>query len=187
MPIQKVTKEEIIRKAIEVFHKQGYHPTSMSDLAQACGLRKGSFYHHFASKEELMHAVLLAVRNYYQKRIFSIANDTTLGARDRLIKIWEEQKHTLSHRFGGCLFGNMALETANVTAEFREQLRAFFDDWVQTLTQLFAVQYPNDRARQLAQQSVMLMEGAAMMARLYEDDSYLETAVESVLAHFPAN
>ena len=53
MPIQKVTKEEVVRQALLLFKKQGYHRTSMSDLATVCGLLKGSFYHYFSGKDAL--------------------------------------------------------------------------------------------------------------------------------------
>jgi TetR/AcrR family transcriptional regulator, transcriptional repressor for nem operon len=184
MPIQKVTREEIIRLALDVFHRQGYHNTSMSDLAKACGLQKGSFYHYFASKDELMQAVLLAVRGHYRKKIFSIIEEVQTPVKERLMRIWAEQKATLSQQNGGCLFGNMALETANVTASFKTQLRAFFDDWQHTLTTLLSELYPPDQAARIARQSVMMMEGAAMMARLYENDDYLEEAFQLLLAFF---
>ncbi|HEX8657003.1 MAG TPA: TetR/AcrR family transcriptional regulator [Hymenobacter sp.] len=57
MPIQKITRKELLRTCIQVFRKQGYYRTSIQDLAQATGLTKGVFYHHFASKEEIMHTV----------------------------------------------------------------------------------------------------------------------------------
>ena len=57
MALQKITKEEIIRIGIDLFRKQGYNRTSMNDLALACGLQKGSFYHYFSSKEALMSAI----------------------------------------------------------------------------------------------------------------------------------
>lgn len=178
MPVKKVSKEEIIRLSLDVFHRQGYHSTSMSDLARACGLQKGSFYHYFASKEELMQAVLLAVRGYYRKRIFSIIENIEIPVNERLTQVWEAQKSSLSQLNGGCLFGNMALETANVTADFREQLRAFFGDWQSSLSQLLSEKYPAEQAQAIARRAIMMMEGAAMLARLYEDDDYLEQAFD---------
>jgi TetR/AcrR family transcriptional regulator, transcriptional repressor for nem operon len=186
MPIQKINKPEIIRKAVEIFHKQGYLATSMSDLAKACGLLKGSFYHYFASKEELMQAVLATVREYYQKRIFAVVQNKELTVHERLTHIWNEQKHTLSHQFGGCLFGNMALETANVNVDFRPALRGFFDDWKLALSQLLSETFPAQEATQIATQAIMMMEGAALLARLYEDDSYLEQAFLALIKQIPA-
>lgn len=173
-----------MRLALGVFHRQGYHSTSMSDLARACGLQKGSFYHYFASKEELMQAVLAALRGHYRKRIFSIIEDRQIPVNERLMRVWQEQKHALSYEHGGCLFGNMALETANVTAEFRSQLRAFFDDWQRFLSALLAECYPIAEAEVIASRAIMMMEGAAMLARLYESDEYLERAFDYLKSYF---
>ncbi|WP_424972327.1 TetR/AcrR family transcriptional regulator [Dinoroseobacter sp. S76] len=43
----------IIATATEMFVKNGYAGTSMAQLAKACGIQKASFYHHFASKDDL--------------------------------------------------------------------------------------------------------------------------------------
>ena len=78
MPVQKTTKDQIIIKSIEVFLKQGYYKTSMSDLAEACGLQKGSFYYHFKSKEELYSwATWPQSKNKAFKLWYSIKRETT--------------------------------------------------------------------------------------------------------------
>ena len=44
---------EITETATALFLEKGFAGTSMSDLAQACGIRKASLYHHFPGKEDL--------------------------------------------------------------------------------------------------------------------------------------
>ncbi len=58
MPIQKVDKEFIIKKAYLLFREKGYHKTSMADVGPVCGLLKGSEYYCFPSKDELLLQVL---------------------------------------------------------------------------------------------------------------------------------
>lgn len=41
------TKREILDAALELFSVQGYEATSISQLAQAVGIRKASLYSHF--------------------------------------------------------------------------------------------------------------------------------------------
>lgn len=45
---------QIVKKAAGLFDRNGYHNTSMDDLAAAVGLRKPSLYHYFESKEEIL-------------------------------------------------------------------------------------------------------------------------------------
>lgn len=181
MPVQKITKEEIIRKAIDVFQKRGYNATSMSDLAQACGLLKGSFYHYFKSKEELMQAVLESVRSYYNAKVFSMAYDENLSAAERILKIFKKQEPIITQDLAGCLFGNITLETISTQTEFKAILKAFFSDWVAAFTHIFQSQYPKEQAAQKALQAVMEIEGAIMMMRLYDDKNLLEMACARVL------
>jgi len=51
-------QETVLRRAIEVFNRQGYEGTSMGDLAKELGLAKSSIYHHVPSKQHLLAAAL---------------------------------------------------------------------------------------------------------------------------------
>ncbi len=47
-------KEQILAAATQLFYEQGYAGASMSGLARNVGILKGSLYHHFGSKEDLL-------------------------------------------------------------------------------------------------------------------------------------
>ncbi len=51
-------QERLFDTAAALFAEKGYHGTSIHDLAQAMGLQKGSLYHYFKSKEELLFRLL---------------------------------------------------------------------------------------------------------------------------------
>lgn len=53
-----ITRTDIIDAAIHLFNQNGYHATSMRDIAQAVDLKKPSLYHHFDSKEAILLAIL---------------------------------------------------------------------------------------------------------------------------------
>lgn len=48
----------VLRRAIDVFNRQGYEATSIGDLARELGLTKSAIYHHVPSKEALLAAAL---------------------------------------------------------------------------------------------------------------------------------
>jgi AcrR family transcriptional regulator len=48
----------VLRRAIDLFNRQGYDATSVGDLARELGLTKSAIYHHVASKEALLAAAL---------------------------------------------------------------------------------------------------------------------------------
>ncbi|MRJ75907.1 TetR family transcriptional regulator [Aeromicrobium sp. SMF47] len=51
-------QETVLRRAIDLFNRQGYDGTSMGDLAKELGLTKSAIYHHVPSKEHLLSAAL---------------------------------------------------------------------------------------------------------------------------------
>lgn len=46
-------REELARKAIEIFRRRGYQGISLRTLARELGISKSAFYHYFASKKEI--------------------------------------------------------------------------------------------------------------------------------------
>ena len=53
-------KKEIALAALDVFAQEGFETASIRQVAEAAGIGKGTVYEYFASKEELVHAALLA-------------------------------------------------------------------------------------------------------------------------------
>jgi TetR/AcrR family transcriptional repressor of nem operon len=185
MALQKITKEEIIRIGIELFRKQGYNRTSMNDLAQACGLQKGSFYHYFSSKEALMSAILDTLYQYYRNKIFSLAYDQTKTPAERMEIFFKKQEPVFTQELTGCLFGNITLETISMEEEFKSVIQAFFSDWIDAFKQIFLDDgNSDDQALILARQSVMEIEGALMLMRVFADVEILKQSCERAMGRF---
>jgi len=53
------TRAEIVQAAHRLFIEQGYHGTSMRQIADRAGLALGGIYNHFAGKEDIFASVLL--------------------------------------------------------------------------------------------------------------------------------
>jgi len=53
------TRQEILQAAFKLFTSQGYHGTSMRQIARQAGIALGGIYNHFKSKEEIFEAVTL--------------------------------------------------------------------------------------------------------------------------------
>ena len=54
-----VKRNEILDVAEQLFTTQGYEVTTVNALLRAVGIAKGTFYYYFASKEEVMEAVIM--------------------------------------------------------------------------------------------------------------------------------
>ena len=69
------TKQEILETALELFSVKGYEATSISQIADAVGIRKASLYSHFGSKQEILDALVQEILEEYDKHsIFALAD-----------------------------------------------------------------------------------------------------------------
>ncbi len=173
-----------MERSLLVFLQQGYHKTTMDDLAKACGLFKGSFYYHFASKEALMKAILEGSLEYVEQNVFAPAYDHALAPAERLAQVFAAQRRMLLDYGPGCLFGNTVLETALVVPEFREPLRAFFDLWEHALVHIFTTKMSPTAAQKKARQTMTSVEGALVLVRVRGENTYLEDIFKDTLEEF---
>ena len=69
------TKQEILDAALELFSVQGYEAASISQLAEAVGIRKASLYSHFENKQAILDALIQTTMEEYEKHsIFAHAD-----------------------------------------------------------------------------------------------------------------
>ena len=77
-------QETVLRRAIEVFNRQGYDATSMGDLARELGLSKSAIYHHVPSKEHLLASGLDEALDALSSTVTAIAATSDEPAVTRL-------------------------------------------------------------------------------------------------------
>jgi len=59
-------RELIFKAAVEVFSTRGYHNTTMSEIATAAGIGKGTIYEYFSSKLQLFQQMMeKGIQTYY--------------------------------------------------------------------------------------------------------------------------
>ncbi|WP_309226817.1 MULTISPECIES: TetR/AcrR family transcriptional regulator [unclassified Mycolicibacterium] len=52
------SRDEVLKRAVDVFNRQGYDATSIADLSRDLGVTKSAIFHHFDSKESILAAAL---------------------------------------------------------------------------------------------------------------------------------
>lgn len=69
------TKQEILNAALDLFSVQGFEATSISQIADAVGIRKASLYSHFENKQAILDAIVKDVlEQYAEHSIFALAD-----------------------------------------------------------------------------------------------------------------
>ena len=72
------SRQGILRTAASLFHQKGYDATSMSDVAAALNFSKGTLYHHFRSKDEILFHIMSHAMDITEERVISVVR----GIRD---------------------------------------------------------------------------------------------------------
>lgn len=184
MPKQKVSVDFILKQSLRIFRQKSYHNTSIADIAEACGLLKGSLYHYFPSKEALMSAVIRYAHDYFKKEVFSIAYDKSLSPQEKIERMFKKSERALLS--DGDIMGNIGVETARVIPEFSDHIRDFFSEWINAVKTVFMEITNETDAQKLAEQTVAEFEGAVMMARIFRDPKFVHNAYDRLMDRFAA-
>lgn len=180
------TKERILDEAARLVRLRGFSATSVRELLNAVGLKKGSLYFHFTSKRELGLAVLeRARRQFAEFRQAALEGDTP---KTRLHHFFDAAltAHRNSGFVGGCLWGNTALEMSDMDPEYASFVADVFDDWVADIEPVISNgqaqgQFRTDvPAPHLARHVVAAVEGGIMLSRLTKDEGPLKDCVGSL-------
>lgn len=79
------SRRQILDHAARLLRNGGYHQTTLREIAEAVGIRKASLYYHFASKEEIVEAVVNdGVRFVHEGVVAALAATEGAAPRERL-------------------------------------------------------------------------------------------------------
>jgi len=185
------TRELLIRCGMELLTERGYGGTVLEAVLQKTGIPKGSFYHHFRSKDAFGIAVLAAYDEYFQRKLSRWLSDESVPPLARIRRFVEDAKRGMArHRFTrGCLVGNFGQELGVLPDNYRGLLNDILDSWAARIeTCLEAARRQghipaSSHCPRLAQFFWIGWEGAVMRARMKQNaepldafiDAYLET------------
>ncbi len=183
------TRARVIETARWLVNKKGFSNTSINDIIQATGVKKGNLYFHFPSKEELGLAILEdAAAEFYEFLRQSLRGKWPL---DRLASFFDAvlEKHRRTNFVGGCIFGNTALEMSDSNPKFASIIKGVFRRWIDMIEEVLiearqAGELPPEISPDLlAKHIVASIEGGIMMARLTKEEKDLRDCLDS-LRHF---
>jgi TetR/AcrR family transcriptional regulator, transcriptional repressor for nem operon len=170
------SKEKLVRAARDLMLARGYPSTSVDDIIAAAGVSKGSFYHHFDSKEDLalaaMHQFLADGAALMMEGSFR----NIAAPKERAIaflKHVESVAMRLWHH--GCLLVMFSVELAGTSARVRDETSAVLRGLID---QVAAIVRPLTKdgggsvkmtARALANMYLAVIDGSLVYARATGD------------------
>ena len=125
-------RDKIIATGVEMVAISGFNATGIESVLKAAGVPKGSFYHHFGSKENFGIEVINLFAESYAQKLHTFFDDKSIEPLERIRNYLEHSiEHLTQENFSkGCLIGNLGQELADQNERFRDRLAEIFCDWL---------------------------------------------------------
>lgn len=184
MDIVTDTRSRIIAAAKPRFHSRSYANVGIQEICDSAGVQKGSFYHFFPSKRDLVMAVIDEFADEWANGFVAEAFDPALPPLERIdylidaIYFWQKSIKQVHGRMLGCIFGNLTLEVSTQDDILRAKLLAIFvrakSRFKQTLDEAIAAGTiaPLDSAL-TGEAMLAYLEGVILLAKAQNDPELL--------------
>ena len=174
------TKQELLRHGKAMLLERGFNDLGVQAVLQATGVPKGSFYHHFKSKEDFG----LQVIDLYMEEVHAgldlCLGDETLPPLSRVRRFFElsiEKYRTEGYL--GCLLGGLGQELSGVSEPFRRKVEECFNEIARRIAACLDTAVadgdlpPGTDTQAMAELLINCWEGAALRTRLRRDPAPL--------------
>ncbi|PZD71552.1 HTH-type transcriptional repressor ComR [Acaryochloris thomasi RCC1774] len=179
-----ITKARILHQAAELFNQQGYAGSSMSDVMDVTGLKKGGIYNHFKTKDELSLAAFdyaIATLAQHHRAVLRQHHH----AADRLLGIMAVFSSFIDHPpvAGGCPLMNTAIEADDAHPALKARAQQAMTNLRKLLCHIVDTGIAKGELQPAVDSDVFAtilistIEGAIMISKLYDDPVHLERAI----------
>ncbi|MEM7474817.1 MAG: TetR/AcrR family transcriptional regulator [Planctomycetota bacterium] len=171
MPTQN-TREKLLDVAQELIQRRGLNAMSFRDLSDSVGIRKASVHHHFASKTEMVDALLGRYLQQFGELLDEILASRASG-KTMLKRYCDLFVQTLSSSGNdkGCLCGMLMAELLSLNDSGAAKVRAFLSSNTMAVESMLArggedgSLQPNVSTKVTAWMVLATLEGGLLVAR----------------------
>jgi AcrR family transcriptional regulator len=125
-------REAVIRTAARAFNQNGYHNTSLDDIAAALEVTKPTLYYYVKSKEQLLFECILAGIEPIRAAFHDI-DDEQRSAHDRLTRVLLRYAEGIASDYGWCMVRS---EDLNLSAELHSRVKTLKSEVDQNMRRL---------------------------------------------------
>jgi TetR/AcrR family transcriptional repressor of nem operon len=179
------TQQQLLRQGMAMLLRHGYHHLGIAAVLEATQIPKGSFYHHFESKEDFG----LQVIDLYMKEVHAGLDqclaDESLPPLQRVRRFFESTAEKYrAEGYLGCLLGGLGQELSGVSEAFRRKVEQCFGEIARRIAGCLreGIQrgdLPKDtNPQKMAELLVNCWEGAALRTRLRQDPAPLREMLD---------
>ena len=183
------TKQRLLDVGMAMLLKHGYSDLGVQTLLVEVGVPKGSFYHHFADKEDFALQVIDRYMAGAHMALDAALGDQELPPLARVRRFFELiQQSYRDQGYMGCLLGGLGQELSGVSEVFRRKIEQCFAALASRLGACLAEARERGDVRadmdpqRLGSLLVDCWEGAALRSRLRGDPEPLTAMLDFYLA-----
>jgi len=165
--------------------ERGYNHLGIQDVLAATGVPKGSFYHHFESKEDFGLQVIDRYMTAVHAGLDECLGDQKVEPLQRVRNFFEATREKYREEgYLGCLLGGLGQELSGISDVFRARIERCFKEIAGAIATCIeeaiarGALSKQTNAQQLADLLVDCWEGAALRTRLVKDPKPLRTMLD---------
>jgi AcrR family transcriptional regulator len=130
------TEEKILKVALGLFVRKGYHGTSINDIMLKVGMTKGAFYSHFESKGDLFLRLIEEYRTRFFNEIVSKIDEFEGNALEKIHRMFSLLAKFASDNTDLCIFLTFLTTEMNADVDFEPVLRNVYIDIQKAISSL---------------------------------------------------
>jgi TetR/AcrR family transcriptional repressor of nem operon len=185
MPAKMETRRSILDAARRIVVARGYAAVGINEVLAAAGVPKGSFYHHFGSKDAFGEAMMNSYFDDYFATMDGIVADKKANAAEHLMRYWQYFYDTqvADNCQGGCLVVKLGAEISDLSEAMRKATKAGTTEIVDRIEQMIARGVADgsvsidESPRATAESLYDLWIGASMIAKIHSSPAQLDRAM----------
>ncbi len=169
-------RDHLVDTALDLFCQDGFHATGIDKILETAGVARMTLYNHFKSKDELILATLRRRDEKFRNWFMRTVEKLSTTPQGRLLAVFDTLEEWFTGKeFSGCMFINASAEYAALDDPIHMasvEHKKLVLKYVRELTMAAGVTAPGE----LADEIMLLMEGAIVMAYVADDQNAAQNA-----------
>ena len=178
-PRQTDKRDRLIQTAVTLMYQQGFHQTTLADIAREAHVPLGTVYYFFKTKEAIGEALV----DYYLQEYRAVCrqwdSDSQPTAR---LEAFIQRMLGDSQRLceSGCPIGTLCSELHKQGGPLAHQATGIFSELLDWLAEQFRALGKREESRDLAVHLLSAVEGATLLTQSFHTPEFIEREAEQL-------
>lgn len=192
-PSVHATKQRLLEAGLALMLERGYNAIGVQEILSATNVPKGSFYHHFASKEDFALQVIDLYQSDVRALLVAVTGDRDTPPLARVRRFFGEVRRSYEREgYLGCFLGALGQELSGGNELFRRKIESCIKEIENAVARCLAEARAMGElpascdTRLTAHMIVNAWEGAALRSRILRArkplDQVLDFCFQSAMA-----